>query len=111
MSRVGKPLAWLHGEVRTPPLSTEARIEMGRLLRRLQRGELLPFPESRPMNTIGKNCHELRLRDEDADWRLIYAVRPDAVVVLDVFPKKSNRTPREVLSACRSRIRRYDETK
>ncbi|HET7699063.1 MAG TPA: hypothetical protein VFK57_25315 [Vicinamibacterales bacterium] len=36
-----KPLVWLHGEVRTPPFSTEARIEAGTLLRRLQRGERL----------------------------------------------------------------------
>jgi hypothetical protein len=32
-----KPLVWLHGEVKTPPLSTAARIEAGVLLRRLQR--------------------------------------------------------------------------
>jgi hypothetical protein len=42
----GKPLVWLHGEVKTPPLSTEARIEFGVLLRRLQNGERLSLPES-----------------------------------------------------------------
>jgi hypothetical protein len=30
----GKPLAWLHSEVKTPPFSKEARIEVGALLRR-----------------------------------------------------------------------------
>ena len=30
---------WLHGEVRTPPLSAAARLEAGVLLRRLQRGD------------------------------------------------------------------------
>jgi hypothetical protein len=29
-----KPLVWLHGRVRTPPLSTVARLEAGVLLRR-----------------------------------------------------------------------------
>jgi len=36
-----KPLVWLHGEVKTPPFSREARIEAGFLLRRLQDGEIL----------------------------------------------------------------------
>ena len=44
-----KPLVWLHGEVRTPPLSAPARLETGVLLRRLQRGEWLGLPQSRPL--------------------------------------------------------------
>jgi len=44
-----KPLVWLHGEIRTPPLSSAARTETGFLLRRLQKGELLSMPHSRPM--------------------------------------------------------------
>jgi hypothetical protein len=41
---VDKPLVWLHGEIRTPPLSAAARVEAGVLLRRLQRGEILGLP-------------------------------------------------------------------
>ncbi len=40
MAQTNKPLAWLHGEIKTPPFTTEARIKAGVLLRRLQRGEL-----------------------------------------------------------------------
>ncbi len=29
MERKDKPLVWLHGEIKTPPLSSEARIEAG----------------------------------------------------------------------------------
>lgn len=46
---VSKPLRWLSGEVKTPPMSTEARREMGFLLRQLQEGENLSLPHSRPM--------------------------------------------------------------
>lgn len=46
-----KPLIWLHGEVKTPPWSVEARREAGFLLRRLQLGDLLSLPVSRPMQT------------------------------------------------------------
>jgi hypothetical protein len=39
MNRKEKPLIWLHGEIKTPPLSSAARIEAGYLLRELQMGE------------------------------------------------------------------------
>ena len=104
-----KPLVWLHGEVRTPPFSTAARIEAGVLLRRLQRGEKLSMPHSRPMPSIGRRCHELRIRDADHTWRLVYRLDPDAVVLLDVFDKKTEQTPKSVVEACQDRMRRYDE--
>jgi len=53
MSPNDKPLVWLHGEVKSPPLSSAARIEAGFLLRRLQRGDHVELPHSRPMPTIG----------------------------------------------------------
>src|SRR4051794_12960356 len=53
-----KPLVWLAGEIKTPPFSVEARIEAGELLRRLQDGELLRMPHSRPMPSIGPRRHE-----------------------------------------------------
>ena len=80
MSTDDKPLVWLHGEVRTPPLSQQARIETGVLLRRIQQGEPLGMPVSRPMPSIGKRCHELRIVDEDS-----------------------------MIEACQRRLRRYDD--
>ena len=53
MTHADKPLVWLHGKVKTPPFSAEARIEAGTLLRRLQRGERLGMPASRSMPIIG----------------------------------------------------------
>lgn len=77
MSSADKPLVWLHGEVKTPPFSAEARIEAGYLLRRLQRGEKLAMPQSRPMGAISRRCHELRIRDRDHLWRIIYRLDDD----------------------------------
>ena len=56
MAPADKPLVWLHGEVKTPPFSAEARIEAGVLLRQLQRGVKVALPHSRPMPTIGVRC-------------------------------------------------------
>jgi phage-related protein len=102
-------LVWLHGEVRTPPFTKEARVEAGVLLRRLQAGENLSMPQSRPMLSIGSRCHELRVRDESANWRLIYRVDSYAIVLLDVFAKKTGKTPASVIRTCKARLRNYDE--
>lgn len=104
-----KPLVWLHGEVKTPPLSHQARVEAGVLLRRLQQGESLGMPGSRPMLSIGKRCHELRLVDEDSTWRLVYRIDDDAIVIAEVFKKKTRVMPKEVIEACQRRFRQYDE--
>lgn len=98
---------WLHGEVRSPPLGRAARIEAGVLLRRVQEGEIPGLPHGRPMPAIGPRCHELRIQDRGVAWRIVYRIDPDAVIVLDVFAKKSAATPRHVLEACRRRLRAY----
>lgn len=103
-----KPLLWLHGEVKSPPFSTSARIEAGVLLRQLQRGEHLSLPHSRPMPDVGKGCHELRIVDEGRAWRIMYAVRSDAIVILEVFSKTTRTTPAQVLQNCRRRLSAYE---
>lgn len=108
MSPSDKPLVWFHGEVNSPPLSRDARIEAGHLLRQLQQGRKLSMPHSRPMPSIARNVHELRIRDQDITWRIVYRLDPDAVVILEVFPKKSRATPQAVILACRKRLAAYD---
>ena len=90
MSPTDKPLVWLHGEVKTPPFSKAARLWPGFLLRQLQRGETLSLPHSRPMRTIGPRCHELRITDEGATWRIIYRIDADAVIIVEVFSKEDH---------------------
>ena len=109
MVRRDKPLAWLHGEVKSPPFGKAARIEAGYLLREVQSGRVLSMPHSRPMPAIGARCHELRVRDEGVTWRIIYRVDPDAVVIAEVFAKKTPQTPASVLEACRRRLKEYDD--
>ena len=73
--RAERPLVWLHGEIRSPPFSSEARVEAGELLRRLQRRETVALPHSRPMPVVGPACHELRISDAGASWRIVYHLR------------------------------------
>ncbi len=104
----GKPLVWLKGEVKTPPFSHEGRLEAGYLLRLLQEGESLGLPHSRPMPIIGSRCHELRINDESGTFRIIYRMDADAIVILDVFIKKTPKTLPTVIAACKRRLRDYE---
>ena len=109
MSPIDKPLVWLHGEVKTPPFSREARLEAGFLLRRLQQGHRLAMPQSRPMPVVGVRCHELRVVDAGVTWRIVYRIDPDAIVIGEVFSKKTTATPRPVIEVCKRRFREYDD--
>ena len=108
MKRRGKPLIWLQGEIKTPPMSSAARSEAGYLLRKLQMEELLSLPHSRPMPLIGLRCHELRIDDQNKTWRIVYRIDNDAIVILEVFDKKTQKTPRKVIENCKRRILLYD---
>ena len=108
MNAKDKPLVWLHGEVKSPPFSKEARLEAGYLLRRLQQGDVLRLPHVRPMPQIGPSCYELRINDAGITWRIVYRIDPDAIVIMEVFSKKTSRTPPEVVKTCRCRLRSYD---
>ena len=90
-SETDKPLVWLHGEVKTPPFSHAGRIEAGTLLRRVQRGEKLALPR----------CHELRIH--------VPVMNSDAVIIAEVFAKKTSATPQHVIDVCQERLQKYDK--
>lgn len=106
-----KPLVWKSERVQSPPFSRQARTEAGQLLRRLQRGERLAMPHSRPMPAIGRRCHELRIQDRGRFWRIVYRIDRDAILVLSVFAKQTSKTPRNIVESCRKRLADYDHEK
>jgi phage-related protein len=67
------------------------------------------MPHSRPMPAIGARCHELRVIDKGVTWRIVYRVDPDAIVIAEVFVKKTAKSPAAVLDACRRRLKEYDD--
>ena len=109
MDAPNKPLIWLSGEVKTPPLSSSARIEAGFLLRQLQQRESLGLSHSRPMPNIGPRCHELRIRDQDKNWRILYRIDEDAIEITDIFKKTTQTTPKTVIKVCQKRLIQYDQ--
>lgn len=109
-SRADKELVTRYGEIRTPPFSEKARIETGFLLRKLQQGENLSLPRSRPMPVIGQRCHELRIPDKNVSWRIIYRIDPDAIIILEVFRKQTQDTPNQIIDLCKKRLGHYNSS-
>jgi phage-related protein len=61
------------------------------------------------MPAIGPRCHELRVPDGRLTWRIIYRLDADAVVIVEVFAKKTAQTPQGTIATCRTRLLEYDD--
>jgi phage-related protein len=107
--RERKPVGWLHGEIKTPPFTADGRKEAGDLLRLLQEGQKLRMPQTEPLPVVGPRCGALRVRDGEHNWRIVYRVDPDAILVLEVYAKKTRTIPQEVIARCKKRLRDYDD--
>jgi phage-related protein len=49
----------------------------------------------------------LRIVDQTTTWRIAYCIDEHAVVVLEVFAKKSQRLSRSILRTCQRRLAAY----
>ena len=68
------------------------------------------MPLSRPMPSIGRRCHELRVKDDEqkATWRIVYRMDADAILIAEVFGKTTQKTPRQEIELCKQRFAKYD---
>ncbi len=86
-------------------LPEEVRGDLADALARLDIGLMLSMPLSRPMPSIGRGVHELRLRDRSGAYRVVYAlVRRGTVHVLHAFKKTTRDTPAKNLEVAAKRL-------
>jgi len=83
-------------------------MEAGHLLARLQAGQTIGMPQSRPIPTIAQRCHELRIGDKAHSWRIMYRIDSDAILVVAIFPKGTKKTPLPEIQLCQRRLKEYD---
>ena len=87
-------------------LPDEIRGDLADALARLDAGHSLSMPLSRPMPSLGRGVHELRLRYRSGSYRVVYAiVRSGNVHVIHAFKKKAQATPRRTIELVRRRLR------
>ena len=71
-------------------------------LRLLQEGISLGMPHARPLPSVGPRCHELRIRDGAHNWRIVYRIDDEFIVIGAVFAKSGKaRQQREFENANR----------
>ncbi len=76
------------------------------LFEELMAGKNLAMPISRPLPSLGKGIHELRLSGRAGEYRIFYVIRVgDAIYVLHATQKKTQKTDKKTLDLVRSRIR------
>lgn len=66
------------------------------------------MPHARPMPDIGTRCLELRVKDKSADWRIFCRADSDAIVMIHVLKKKTEKTPKSIIDLCNERLKNYD---
>lgn len=84
----------------------DVREDLADALARLDEGHKLSLPLSRPMPSIGAGVHELRFRDRQGIFRVIYFIkRSGEIWLLHAFKKKSQQTPREKIELAKQRLK------
>lgn len=79
--------------------------EAGVQLHKVQLG--LDPADWKPMNTIGQGGREIRIRDENGAFRVIYIAKMgDAVYVLHAFQKKTQQTAKRDLDLAADRLQK-----
>jgi phage-related protein len=82
----------------------DARRQAGHELYQVQKGA--NPSDWKPMPTIGLGVREIRIRDADGAYRVIYiATLADAIHVLHAFQKKSRKTAQRDLDIAFTRLR------
>ncbi len=67
------------------------------------------MPRAEPLRIVGPRCGALRIRDGTHHWRIIYRLDSDAVLIVEVYSKKTRAVPQEVIDRCRKRLKDYDK--
>ena len=82
------------------------REDLADLLIRLDFGQTLSLPISRPMPSIGKRVHELRLSDRGGEFRVIYLIAGQGNIwLIHAFKKQSEKTSKKDIQICKSRLK------
>lgn len=82
----------------------DAKSEAGYQLDKVQRG--LDPTDWKPMKTVGAGVAEIRIKDGQSIYRILYIAKfVDTVFVLHAFKKKSQKTAQKDLDVARQRLK------
>ena len=102
-----KPIVFLGDALdRLRDFPESAKKEAGVQLHKVQLG--MDPSDWKPMTTVGSGVREIRVREDDGAFRILYVAQfADAVVVLHAFQKKTQRTEKRDLDLANVRLRQF----
>jgi phage-related protein len=72
----------------------------------LRAGKKLELPISRPLPSIAKGLHELRLSGRAGEYRVFYVIKVgDAIYVVHATTKKTQKTDKRTIETIHARLR------
>ena len=87
-------------------LSEEAKDKIGFAIFKLQLGEKLVMPLSRPMPSVALGIEELRIRCGDGSCRVFYYLKSSrGILIVHIFEKKTQKTPAREVDIGRKRLK------
>lgn len=85
----------------------EVKKELGTLLLLLQKGFSLSMPQSRPIRSLHKSAFELRIKDKNGIYRVLYVlINKDSIFIPHAFIKKTQKIPNKEIQLAKKRLRR-----
>ena len=91
-------------ELSSAPL--DVRADIFSLFGDLAQGKKLGLPISRPLPSIAKGLHELRLSGRAGEFRVFYVIRVgDAIYIIHATEKKKQELDKKTADLIRSRLR------
>lgn len=104
-----KEIKWnRHAKEFVRGLDRLTKLEIGTQLLRIQHGERLNSPLSKPMTVIHKAAHELRVQDGRGAYRIIYILSlHDKIFIPHAFTKKTQKTPLKEIKLSIQRIQEF----
>ncbi len=84
----------------------EVLIDVYALFDELTYGKTIGMPHSRPLPSIAKGLHELRLTNNDGIYRIFYVIKMgDSIYILHILKKKTQKLSKQVKQLLLSRIK------
>ena len=86
--------------------SEKVKLDLFELVNDLSSGLSLSMPLSKKMLGMGKNVFELRLKDRNGIFRVIYFIKKEeAIYLIHAFQKKTQKTPKRNIDLAIKRIK------
>ncbi len=86
----------------------EVKKDLGSILTKLQKGDLVGYPDTEPVQTVAPGVFEIRLKDASGIYRAFYLTKSEfGILVFHSFKKKSQKAPKHEIDTGKKRLRAF----